>query len=55
MEWFLCDRDLRHERVNFENIQHINLQQYPPELFYKKVVLKSFEHFTEKHQQWGLF
>ena len=23
MDWFLYDRDLLHERVNFENIQHI--------------------------------
>ena len=31
------------------------MQKQPPEVFYKKAVLKNFEIFTGKYICWGLF
>ena len=48
MNWFLYDRDLRHERTNNYKLFSLlaglyaqtNLQKDPSEVFYKKTVLK---------------
>ena len=31
------------------------VQKQPPEVFFKKVVLKNFANLTEKHLCWSLF
>ena len=31
------------------------VQKQPPEMLFKKVVLKNFAHLTEKHLCWSLF
>ena len=46
-------------RVIFQKLRfifHITLfQKQPPEVFYKKAVLKNFAIFTGKHMCWNLF
>ena len=39
----------------FHGIYLFYQQKQPPEVFYKKAVLKSFTTFTEKHMCWSLF
>ena len=43
MNWFLYDNGLSHERV-----KRILRQMQPPEIFYKKGVLKNLGKFTGK-------
>ena len=33
----------------------LKAQKQPPEVFYKRAVLKMFAIFTGKHLRWGLF
>ena len=33
----------------------VQFQKLPPEVFYKKAVLKSFANFTGEHLYWSLF
>ena len=34
---------------------HQCVQKQPPDVFYKKTVLKNFAVYTEKHLSWSLF
>ena len=38
-----------------KEMEFIYDQKEPPEVFYKKLVLKNFAKFTEKHLGWNLF
>ena len=43
MDWFLYDRDLHNERVKVRTLKD---RTSPPDVFYKKVVVKIFAKFT---------
>ena len=51
MDWFLYDRDLRHERIK----PLITSRSSPPEVFCKISVLIIFPKFTGKHLRQSLF
>ena len=63
MDWFLYEKDLRHERVNISFLPlylmfyiYINLVKLcNPEVFLEKAALKNFAIFTGKYLCWSLF